>query len=125
MVDEVFLKEIKDCDKRLTALEMTKEVHEAEISSLRASRHEYGNWLNRHNLEISELNLQRTQISSTINVLSVKIDKLETDINSIQISMIQQMALLKSDLRQTMWIVSLLVGILVFFGRGIAAKFGF
>lgn len=115
----------KVANEELITIKSSLEVIKDEISSLRASRHEYGNWLNRHNLEIAELNLQRTQISATITVLSGKIDKLEADINTIQITIIQQMAALKSDLRQTMWIVSLLVGIIVFFGRGIATKFGF
>jgi chromosome segregation ATPase len=115
----------KVVNDEIITMKSSIEVIKDEISSLRASRHEYGNWLNRHNLEISELNLQRTQISGTITVLSAKIDKLETDINTIQITIIQQIATLKSDLRQTMWIVSLLVGVLVFSARALASKFGF
>ena len=140
-------KKFAELDKIILSLQMEHKVFDTEIASLRASRHEYGNWLNRHNLEVQGLQLENAKMSNNLQVLFDKVDKIDLDINKQEVGMITQFATLKaefntqlvtikaeftkeanqlrSDLRQNSWAVALIVGILVAFGKAALSKLGF
>jgi chromosome segregation ATPase len=145
-VDEI-KGQLTDCEKRILQLETSFEVGKAEIASLRASRHEHGNWLNRHNLEINELNTKLMQHSNSMNSLSEGMKGMELKLHEFQVKLISELSSIrasfnedivqiqthfdkelsnqKSDLRQTMWAVGLITSLIFFVMKAALAKYGF
>jgi hypothetical protein len=111
-------------DRRVLQLETIAKVMESEVASLRATRHEHSNWLNRHNLEISASQMKVTELVGLIANTSDKVSAIEKELQVMSRDITAQINGLKSDLRQTMWVVSVIVGVVVFVGRAIASKFG-
>jgi len=120
-------------DKALLALQMAEKVQDNEISSLRASRHEHGNWLNRHNLEIQGLQLENSRFDNNLNTVFNRLEAIDLHIKGQEIKIVTLIAELKenftaqintlrSDQRQTTWIVGLIVCIIVFVAKSLTPK---
>lgn len=138
---------LNEHEKRLLTLETLDKVTDGELMSLRASRHEFGNVLNRHSLEINELMLKGQNNNGQLVALLLKVGALEKDFTALQLSITTQLstmaaefteqmtnankeheknlAIVRSDLRQTMWAVSILMAIITFALRTFATKYGF
>lgn len=110
---------LSEHDRRLLALETSAKVAEGEIVKLAASSHEKANWLNRHNLEIAELQMKAQHAA----IVAGRVDGLEGNLAKLHLELVSQLAQLRSDLRQNTWAVSVIVGIIVVVGRALADKF--
>lgn len=124
MTEDDVTQKIAINDRRILELEMQVKVHQSEIDSLRASRHEYGNWLNRHNLEIKEVELKYLNLNSAYDDMRETLNKIVGDLNQLQRSIITQFASVKSDVRQAMWVISLIAGLIIFGAKALAKYFG-
>lgn len=116
MADEREQREYQDhhdceCDRRLLVLEGWRAVIDGEVNSLRSSRHEYGNWLNRHNLEINQMQYQNVNFSEGL--------KSNTDATK-QLSL--QVAALDKALANATMKVGVIIGVLVFLAN-LAVKY--
>jgi uncharacterized coiled-coil protein SlyX len=93
----------EDCDRRLLVLETKSEFQDGEVSSLRASRHEHGNWLNRHNLEIDAM-------QQTLK----EFPEMKTAVNT-----------LVSDAKVNAWKIGAIIAALLFVANQIASRIHF
>ena len=97
--------------QRLLAVELCVKGHDGEIASLRASRHEYGNWLNRHNLEINALQTACSQNEEVAKELGAIMKAHDKALNE-----------LKGDVQILAWKIGAIIGGLVIAGN-VALKY--
>ena len=93
----------EDCDRRLLVLETNSKVYEGEVASLRSTRHEHSNWLNRHNLEIN-----------AIQQLIVGVPQMNEAINT-----------LKTEAKVNAWKIGAIIGGLLFVANQLASRIHF
>lgn len=113
---------ISDHSSRIQMLETNAKVAESQLTLLSVGSHEKSNWLNRHNLEISEIKMKANNAENLAAVLTGKYDGLDNELTALNLQITQQLAQLRSDIRQNSWAVALIVSIIVAGGRAVMDK---
>ena len=109
-------------DERLQALEINAEIDSRELASLRASRHEQSNWLNRHNLEINELKtLLDVKYGQRITVLEGKVEEMD----KTQLEQTKLLITLRETLQGERWKIGGIIAVLVFVAQQLASHIKF
>lgn len=111
-----------DCDRRLLSLELGSKTVDGEISSLRATRHDFGNWLNRHNLEINEVK------QSLKETLIQRLCSAEEEVEAVKELISKQseaIATLTSENKLQGWKIGFVLGVFVFIAEQLAGRFHF
>lgn len=116
-MDETAIKQLqvdmRAAQQDLVQLKANEKHTEQEIASLRASRHEYGNILQKHELAIDQLKYQGLTLSDSGDSTAEEVKKLK-----------DQVTQLASDVRLTLWKIGVVVGIGIWILNRIANKVG-
>ena len=132
-MDQDFCTSCKEHERRLLQLENNQKINGDEIASLRASRHEHSNWLNRHNLEINALLLQNKSNETFIAELSQESSAMHDKYHNLELKIIQSLSDLKNtfndkvnglkvEQRYSMLIIAILTGIVIFVAKALFTK---
>lgn len=106
--------EDRNIELQINSLLLEVETNSEEIKKLRDGRREHAGWLNRHNLEIDQLQLRVGEIQAT------RIAAVEADVQSISnkhdalAAVVGSMA---SDMKTLSWKVGVIIGVFVFLAQ--------
>jgi hypothetical protein len=111
-----------DCDRRLLGLEAKAEFQSGELASLRSSRHEYGNLLQTHTLEIRSIQ----QSLSEVHLRRIHdIEKAQLDMKIIMTKLGEALGAVISDQKVLAWKVGAIIGLIVFAATQVASYIHF
>jgi hypothetical protein len=117
---------VAELDERVLLLETKHETLrqyvDGEIASLRSSRHEHGNWLNRHNLEISAVS-QRLEELFMQRLTAT--EKGLFEVRTIQEEHGKAISSLVSDMKVLAWKIGVILAVLVFLANQLASRIHF
>lgn len=104
----------EDCDRRLLSIEGEVRHISDDVSSLRATRHEYGNWLNRHNLELNTMDSKLGIVDREVVAMKVKVEEQG-----------RAVVALSSDAKVLAWKIGVILAVLVFIANQAASRIHF
>jgi hypothetical protein len=111
-----------DLDDRVLLLETAAKVTEGELGSLRASRQEFGNWLNRHNLEINALSQRLEELY--MQRLSAA-EKTLSEVRAVQALHATALDTLAADAKLLAWKIGSILAGIVFVANQLANRIHF
>lgn len=93
-------------DTRLRKLEIFEEVMRGEVVSLRDSRHQYGQSLTAHSLNISKIEQEVENLCESVS----RVERGTTESVLANQNMREQLVQIRADIRHALWLVGLLAG---------------